>query len=210
MLFAKLSAVRLIGLVLLTGLLPIVASAQSQSDNTSVADAARRAREQKKNAAKPARTLTNDDLPPAQAQPAPPPSAPTDAGEAANPSSAQPKPEGEAEPSKAAASAESAAQADDGAKKRAEKQAALKRAKAELAQAQSELDVLQRKATLDSDAHYSKTDYAHDTEGKATLDADAQQIDDKKAHVEDLKARVAALQSELGEAAEPEKPATPQ
>jgi hypothetical protein len=45
------------------GLLPSRASAQSPGDNASVADAARRAREQKKNAAKPARTLTNDDLP---------------------------------------------------------------------------------------------------------------------------------------------------
>src|SRR5438270_12278762 len=47
--------------LLTTGLL---GTAQAQSDNApSVAEAARRAREQKKSAAKPGRTLTNDNLP---------------------------------------------------------------------------------------------------------------------------------------------------
>ena len=49
----------LTGALLPLSLFPGAASAQSQSDNTSVADAARRAREQKKNAPKPARTLTS-------------------------------------------------------------------------------------------------------------------------------------------------------
>jgi hypothetical protein len=97
----------------------------------------------------------------------------------------------------------------DAAGKRAETEAALKRVKAELAQAQGELDVLQRKAALDSDSYYSKTDYARDSEAKARLDADAQQINDKKAQVDNLKAKIAALQAELGEAAEPDKPAQP-
>jgi len=206
MLSLKLSQVPLIGsaaLLLSLGLLPFAASAQSQSDNSSVADAARRAREQKKAAAKPARTLTNDDLPAAPAERAQPAVAPTDAAEpAAN--SDQAKPEGEA-----AAPAKAPVPADSGGKKRAETEAALKRAKAELAQAQSELDVLQRQAALDSDTYYSKTDYARDTDGKARLDADAQQVNDKKSRVEDLKAKVVALQAEVGETAESDKPAQP-
>lgn len=184
------------------------ASAQSQSDNTSVADAARRAREQKKNAAKPVRTLTNDDLP-APNNAVPPATATARVGEAA--SSDQAKPEADtAAPTKAAAPAEPAGQAEDSSKKHARIEAALKQAKADLTQAQSELDVLQRKAVLDSDAYYSKTDYARDTEGKARLDADAQQVNDKKSQIDDLKAKVAALQAELGEAAEADKPAQPQ
>src|SRR4030095_7042156 len=72
------------------GILPGMATAQSQGDNTSVADAARRAREQTKKAAKPTRTLTNDDLPaapPASPQSA---SAPTGAAEDAKPDQAKP------------------------------------------------------------------------------------------------------------------------
>jgi chromosome segregation ATPase len=142
-------------------------------------------------------------LPPASAGSAQPAGASTAADEAnPQPANDQAKPGGEAAPSKAAP----AEQADAGGGNRAQTEAALKRAKAELAQAQSELDVLQRKAALDSDTYYSKADYARDTEGKAQLDADTQQVNDKKSQVEELKAKVAALQSELGEAAEPEKP----
>jgi|KBSSwiStaDraftv2_1062776.scaffolds.fasta_scaffold254050_2 hypothetical protein len=204
----KLSTFRLIGSAVLLSscLLPLAASAQSQSDNTSVADAARRAREQKKNATKPARTLTNDDLPAAPAATAPPVVAPATESTAA---SDQSKPEEPGAPLKAAAPAEPAAQAGTASKRRVEAEAALKRAKAELTQAQGELDVLGRKAALDSDAYYSKTDYARDTEGKARLDADTQQVNDKKSQVDVLKAKVAALQSELGQASDPERPAQP-
>ena len=53
--------------MLLTGL-PSATWAQSQSDSApSVAEAARRAREKKRENAKPVRTLTNDDLPAAPA-----------------------------------------------------------------------------------------------------------------------------------------------
>ena len=188
-------------------LLPVRASAQSQSDNTSVADAARRAREQKKNAAKPVRTLTNDDLPAARDNAVPPATA---SAPGAAPSD-QAKPDADATaPEKAAAPQEPAGQTEDSSKKRAGVETALKQAKAELAQAQSQLDILQRKAVLDSDSYYSKTDYARDTEGKARLDTDAQMVNDKKSQVDELKAKVAALQGELGEAAEADKAAQPQ
>lgn len=189
-------------------LLPVWASAQSQS-STSVADAARRSREQKKNAAKPARTLTNDDLPadPNSSVPPATAAAPTPDGATSD----QAKPEAAAAATaKATAPTETVGQTEDSSKKRARIEAALKQAKAELSQAQNELDVLQRKSVLDSDAFYSKTDYARDTDGKARLDADAQQVNDKKSQVDDLKTKVAALQAELGEAAEAEKPAQPQ
>ena len=199
------SKLRLIGwaaVFLSASFLPSAVSAQSQSDNTSVAEAARRAREQRKNQTKPTRTLTNDDLPSARAESAQPAGARTVSDEADAPASDQAKPGAEAAPVKGAP----AEQADAAGQKRAQIEAALKRAKVELAEAQSELDVLQRKAALDHDAYYSKTDYARDTEGKAKLDRDTQQLNDKKSQVEALKAKVAALQAELGETPEPEKP----
>jgi hypothetical protein len=185
-------------------LFPDAAFAQSQSENTSVADAARRAREQKKNAPKPARTLTNDDLP--AAPPASQPStAPPGGTESAAPDQAPTESE-TGSPGKAPA----AAPAGNEQKKKAEIEATLKRTKAELAQALSELDILQRKSALDSDSFYSQTGFSQDTEGKARLDEEARQVKDKKSQVDELKSKVAALQAELGEAAEPDKPAQPQ
>src|SRR5262245_12141122 len=149
MLSLRPSKLRLIGwaVVLLTAVfLPFAVSAQSQSDNTSVAEAARRTREQKKNQAKPSRTLTNDDLPSAKTESAQPAGARTVADEANAPANDQTKPQGEGAPSKGADAA--AEQTDAAGGKRAQTEAALKRAKAELAQAQSELDVLQRKTAL--------------------------------------------------------------
>jgi hypothetical protein len=196
------------GALLSLSLFPGAASAQSQSDNTSVADAARRAREQKKNAPKPARTLTNDDLP--AAPPAGQPSAaPPGGAESAAPDQANSESEA-GTPGKAPAPAKTAAPAGNEQKKKAEIEAALKHAKAELAQSLSELDILQRKSALDSDSFYSQTGFSQDTEGKAKLDEDARQVNDKKSQVDELKAKVAALQAELGEAAEPDKPAQPQ
>ena len=197
-------------LVLTAALLPLslftgAASAQSQSDNPSVADAARRAREQKKNAPKPARTLTNDDLPaaPPAGQPA---AAPPEGTESAAPDQASTETGATAK----APAAETAAPDGNEQKKKAEIAAALKRAKAELAQALSELDVLQRKSALDSDSFYSQTGFSQDKEGKAKLDEEAHQVNDKKSQVDELKSTVAALQAELGEAAESDKPAQPQ
>jgi len=190
------------------GLYPAIASAQTQ-DNTSVADAARKAREQKKNAGRPVRTLTNDDLPPAPAAEAKPAAAAAPEGQAAT-GEAKPA-EGEATGAEKATAvkpaADQKAEEEKQAQRKAELQAALKRAKADLAESEHELDVLQRLATLDGDAYYGKTDYQNDTQGKAKLDADNQQIGDKKSQVDTLKAKVAELIAELGADAEPGKPA---
>jgi hypothetical protein len=172
--------------LLLTGL-SSATRAQSQADSApSVAEAARRAREKKKENAKPARTLTNDDLPAAPA------------GDVANGAVTPTANEGGEKKPTAAANDEQAKQM------KAENAAALERAKKLLATALSELDIMQRKAALDSDSYYSKTDYESDKEGKASLDAEAQQISEKKQAVDELKARVAELQALVGDEAENE------
>src|SRR6267154_730566 len=150
--------------------------AQSQSDSApSVAEAARRAREKKKENAKPVRTLTNDDLPAAPA------------GDAVT-RTATPTPAAKGEDAVAPAGN------DDGEKR---PPASANDEKAKL-----------RKAVLDSDSYYSKTDYASDKEGKANLDAEAQQISDKKQAADELKARVAELQAMVGDSAENESDKT--
>ena len=182
--------------------------AQSQSDSAqSVAEAARRAREQKKEKPKPARTFTNDDIPPTS--PGIAGKEPAEANGAIKPS-----PEESAVAVKKDTEEKAPAPANDeqSKQKKAENAAALERAKKLLAQSESELDVMQRKALLDNESYYSKSDFANDKDGKANLDAEAQQIDDKKKAVEELKARVAELQQlvdETGEA-EPEKNSPPE
>jgi hypothetical protein len=183
--------------LLLTGLCG-TARAQSQGDSApSVAEAARKARELKKENAKPARTITNDDLPSgpagdvANGAVSPAPAANGD--ETATPTANQ---GGEKKPAVAANDDH------DQAKQKAESAAALERAKKQLATALSELDIMQRKLVLDNDSYYSKTDFASDKDGKANLDAEAQQINEKKQAVEELKAKVAELQALVGESAE--------
>jgi hypothetical protein len=184
--------------MLLTGLSNSTC-AQSQSDPApSVAEAARRAREKKKENAKPVRTLTNDDLPAAPAGDAVTGTAtttPAAKGEDAAHDDGEKRPPASAN--------------DEQAKQRKEiNAAALERAKKQLAQLLSELDVMERKAVLDSDSYYSKTDYARDKEGKAKLDAEAQQISDMKQDAVELKARVAELQAMIGDSTENESDKT--
>ena len=182
--------------LLLTGLCGTV-RAQSQGDSTpSVAEAARKARELKKENAKPARTITNDDLPTGPA------------GDVANGAVSQ-APAANGDEAGTTAGNEggekkpAAAANDEQAKqKKAENAAALERAKKQLATALSELDIMQRKLVLDNDSYYSKTDFASDKDGKANLDAEAQQINEKKQAVEELKAKVAELQALVGVSAE--------
>lgn len=184
--------------LLLTGLSSAI-WAQSQSESApSVAEAARRAREKKKENSKPVRTVTNDDLPAAPA------------GEAAAKGAVSPTAEAQsdttvtAEPPANEGGGKKPAAADNeqAGKQKADNAAELERAKKQLAQSLSELDIMQRKAALDSDSYYSKTDFASDTAGKAALDAEAEDINRKKDEVADLKARVAELQASIADAAE--------
>jgi hypothetical protein len=153
-------------------LLPAVTFPQSQ-DTQSVAEAARRAREQKKTAPKPARVITEDDVRPAAPDAAP-----------ASPTSGFPVPSsgGAANPPAA-----------DGSKYPKDSQE-VAQLKEQLKQVQSDLDLMQRELALAQDTYFSNPDYVHDTAGKAKLDAQKQQIGDKQEEVARLKARILELQ----------------
>jgi predicted RNase H-like nuclease (RuvC/YqgF family) len=175
--------------------------AQSQDSQTqSVADAARRAREQKKAADKqPSPVITNDTLKPAapavQAADAPAPAP-----------SAQPAADSPNAPATDAAPAPgSTAENPD---KKAKDSAEVAAQKRQLAEAQKEVNLLQRELSLEQDNLYSKTNYASDTAGKAKVDDLKLQLGDKQQTLEALKARLAALLGSAGDTA-PEKPPTP-
>lgn len=185
--------------------LPFCAIAKSQeSSQQSVAEAARRAREQKKPAQKAVKVVTEDDLKPATSRPAAQAAAPQEAA----------KPPGKAAAQQATAPAgteKAAAQTKASEKESKEaKIAKLADLKKQLAAAQSDLDLLQREFTLERDTYYSNPDYVHDRDGKAKLDALQSQINDKQQAVEDLKTKVAVLRELLGPDAPEEKPAAPQ
>jgi len=169
--------------VLSAPLHPAAAFAQSQ-DTQSVAEAARRAREQKKAQAKPAKVITEDDVKPA-AQSNPATAASPDAATA----SGTPVPPAS---SAASASAASSSPAPDAKDQKDSKE--VTELKAQIKQAQGDLELLQREQSLEQDKYYSNTDYARDTAGKAKLDALKQQVSDKRQELERLKSRLAELQ----------------
>jgi hypothetical protein len=185
-------------------LLPAAAFAQSQ-DTQSVAEAARRARAQKKNSEKPSKVITDDTLD-------------VKKGDVQSATAEQLRipgtPETPAQPAAGAANAQGGASGDTSANPQDSKnmseeeksRATLKQRfalKEKIKNAQSDLDLLQREFQLDQDTFYSSPDYANNTSGKAKLDAMKQQIADKQQELERLKAELAALP------AAPESPATP-
>jgi hypothetical protein len=158
---------------------------QSQ-DSPSVAEAARKARDKKKEAAKPTKVITDEtlevkkgDVQSAVAEEAKMPGAPaTTAQPQANP---------------VAPDATRPAAKDEKLKKE------LTAAKEHLKQALMDLDLLQRENRLDQDAYYAKPNYGSDTAGKQKLDEEQQQIGNKRQEVEQWKAKVADLQKQAGE-----------
>jgi uncharacterized coiled-coil protein SlyX len=195
-----------IAAVLAATILSLAPLGQSQDSAQSVADAARRAREQKKAAAKqPAPVITNDTLKPsapaAQAANAPAPAQSPEASSAPAPASAaQPVansssvPDASIAPAEQPAPSSPASDADQKAKDSPEL-AALKQ---QLAEAQKSLDLQQREVALQQDTYISNPDHSHDIAGKAKLDAMLAQITDKQQDVDALKTQLAALLASLG------------
>jgi enamine deaminase RidA (YjgF/YER057c/UK114 family) len=171
--------------VLAATLLPATAFARSQ-DSQSVADAARRAREQKKPPTKPAKVITDEDLKPAaQSNRATPGS--TDASAA----SATPASSTSSTASTVSAPAASSSPAPDAKDQKDSKE--VTELKAQIKQALDDLNLVLREQSLENDKYYSNTDYAHDTAGKAQLDDLIQQAIDKQQVLDRLKAHMAEL-----------------
>ena len=175
-------------------LLPAVAFAQSQ-DTQSVAEAARRARAQKKNSEKPTKVITDENLN-------------VKKGDVQSAAAEQLRipgsPETPAQPAGGAANApaqSSKTSSQDDARK---ERAALKE---KMKETLSDLDLLQREYQLDQDSFYSSPDYAKNTAGKQKLDALKQQISDKHQELEQLRAKLAALPAtQENSPSEPPKP----
>ena len=210
-----------IAAILAAAVLPWSALAQSQDAPTpSVAEAARRAREQKKAAAKqPAPVITDDTLKPTAAAPqaasapaaaqspgAAPANPPAPAAAPAADSSGAPDASRAAAPAGQPAPAANPGDSDQKAKDSAELEA-LKR---QVAEAQKGLELLQRELALQQDTYFSNPDHSHDVPGKAKLDLMLEQITDKRQAVDALKTQLAALEASTGTTAPPAPAAPPQ
>ncbi len=204
------STLRVIAALLGAGVcLPIATAAHSQdaqaqestSSGASVANAAKRARDQKKNAAKSSKVITDDDLDRHEFKPV---KGGFNVGAAPELETGPPSPG-------AVAAAEAADNASD---EEAQKQAAaqdedIAKLKSRIAQGEKDLDVSRRQLALDQDAYLSNPDYAHDTAGKSNLDNEKQQINDRQEEVERLKVRLAALEELKSHRKSSRKKATP-
>jgi hypothetical protein len=168
------------GKAFLRSLILVIAAASffsvrlAAQDAPSVAEAARRTREQKQTAAKPARVVTDDTL-----TPAPVPSTP-----------APPAPANSTAPSDTAAPAGKAAEsAEDEAKKKEE----IETLKQEIANKQQSVNLLQREISLAQDTFYSNPDHDRDKAGKEKLDSMQSDVKQQQADLAGLQAKLADL-----------------
>ena len=153
----------------------------AQDDAPSVADAARRARQQKQDAAKPAHVIDNDAIPPS----------PTASGaDAAAP----------AENASAPSVTKPEANATDEAKKKEETEGLKK----EIADKKEKINFEQREIALARDTYYSNPDHEHDTAGKDKLDSMQADLTQAESELADLQAKLAAAEPPAEE-----KPAEP-
>ncbi len=178
------------GLMILLCLPAGTAFAQEQQQAESPADAARRAREEKKDQGKPAKVWDNDNIPAVSGVVnvvGQTPQSSSNASAAATTQSTA----GTALPP-------AASQAKPTAKDiRTRQDEDLASAKQRLQDVKSELDILQRKNTLDSQMYYSKPNYSTDPEGGAKLDVEKAEMDAKKLEVDEAQKKVDKLEAEL-------------
>ncbi len=178
-------------LILLLSLTGPIAAQQSQTQapppadhqQDSLAAAAHRARQAKKDEPKPVKVWDNDTL-----------------ASSSGVISVVGQPVAPAANSAPASDAKSATATPTTAEKKSGLEADLNAAKASLQSLKVDLDILQRKYAMDQQTYYGKTDYASDKAGAAALADEKNQIDSKQQQVTDAEKKVADLQAELDDA----------
>jgi len=174
-------------LILLLSLTGTIAAQQSQTQTPpapdhqqdSLAAAAHRARQAKKDESKPAKVWDNDSLASSSG-------VISVVGQPAAATSSAP-----------ASDAKSAAAGPPTPEKKSALEGDLNAAKATLQSLKVDLDIMQRKYTMDQQTYYGKTDYSSDKAGAAALDDEKNQIASKQQQVTDAEKKVADLQAQL-------------
>jgi hypothetical protein len=161
----------------------VATRAQDQSTGDPVADAARKAREQKKVAPKPKKVFTDDDVKPAE-QPAPAPAASSGQG-SANPDEAK------LDKSQAAPAQNQASKENPNSEKAWRKRFADQHQK--ISDAEQELDVLEREAQKADLQYYSDPQKAMNEQFTRN------EINEKKSKIEAKKKQLADLRQQLSD-----------
>jgi uncharacterized coiled-coil protein SlyX len=192
-----------VSVILFAACLVGMPGARGQSDQQpSVAEAARKAREQKKTQAKPSTVITNDTLQPATPATVQQATAITDSKpgtDATATSGATADAGNAAQPAKEPSEAELA-----------KKKARIEALKQEVAEKAKEVDLQQRELALANESYYSRPDFSKDPDGKAKLDAMQSDLTQMKDALAQLKAKLKELAPDADQKASDQKPAAPQ
>jgi hypothetical protein len=183
---------------------------KDQKQEDPLAEASRRAREQKKQQPKAAKVWDNDNIPstPGSISVVGEPSGPGETTEKTISEKTESQPStGTAASSETNASSQNSGQASTDEERKAELRKELAQAKEHLESISTDLDILSRKYVLDQQTFYGKTDYSSDTEGAVKLKVEESQIASKKQEVADAQKQVDDLTAKLKELeGEPAKP----
>ena len=182
---------------------PCVAEAQPKDSQTqqdlSVADAARRSREQKKNARKQSRVISNEDLDTEYFKPGQeglylgaPATSKTEALSASGTVTTE-----AADQTATSVDKEPRPKDVDSDEVDAE-DAEIAKLKEEIAEAEKDLKWQQRELALDQDTIYSNPNYTGFKTGKAKLDSEQQRINERQHEIEGLKGHLAELEERQG------------
>jgi hypothetical protein len=183
---------------------------KDQKQEDPLAEASRRAREQKKQQPKAAKVWDNDNIPttPGSISVVGESSATGETAEKTiSEKTASQSGTGTAASSETNASSQNSGQASRDKERKAELTKELAQAKEHLQSISTDLDILSRKYVLDQQTYYGKTDYSSDTEGAVKLQVEESQIASKKQEVADAQKQIDDLTAKLKELeGEPAKP----
>jgi DNA repair exonuclease SbcCD ATPase subunit len=179
-----------------------IAAAQQEQQPQTLADAAKRSREQKKDQPKATHFWDNDTVPKS-------PNAVSVVGQASTASA--PAEERTATPSVGAGAAAPASDANaaNNSNDSAQAKAELSDAKESLKKLKDELDLLTRQYNLDQQSHYGKPDYASDTAGADKLKSEESQVEAKKQEVAEAQKKADEAQAKVGPPEPPAPAVTP-
>ncbi len=179
-------------ILLLTPAGAAVAQQQTTQTQDPVAEAARRARGQKQQQAKATKVWNNDNIPKS-------PDGLSVIGPS-SPESQAPSVDSSANAPKTPASGDEKKAAPAAAAQKSAIESDLAAAKEQLQTLQNDLDILQRKYTLDQQMFYGKPNYAADKAGAASLQDEQDQIDAKQQEMIAAQQKIADLQAKLNAA----------
>jgi hypothetical protein len=158
----------------------------SDAQKQSIAEAARRSRQSAKNATKPSKVITDDDLDKENIKPG---AQGLTVDAPAKLETEPPSPDAVAD-----AAATPSVPSDPATVPAASDDPEIARLKDSIADAEKDADLARRDLALQQDTVYSNPDYEHDIAGKAKLAALQQHINDKQQDIDRLKMRLAAME----------------